>query len=56
MDKFFDMTNDELQILKRALKCYVSELDWSNKETLCEDELLEEVQNELGRRFNAEQV
>ena len=53
---FGDIPNQDLKIIQRALKCLIGELDWSCKENLLEYELLDEVENELGHRFNAEQV
>jgi hypothetical protein len=52
MNKYEKFDKAELKELQRALRCYISELDWNSKDTDQAAELLEELETEMGERFN----
>ena len=55
-NRFFDFTDDELKALRYCLEAGISELDWSCKDNGLELSILDEVFDELGHRFNQQNL
>lgn len=53
MNKYEKFDKNELKELQRALRSYIGELDWNCLDTDQSQSLLDEVEDELGERFNS---